>query len=472
MRNIRIWKVAFMYYRLTDNFALRSWRFVPRAVIHRKLPRPLQVDEETFDLLKLCDGEHDLPENERIRKLCERKVIAPCDQGENPSEWSMLHQYDHRYLAGIKLMLTGKCNLNCRHCFNAADNADMMQEWSWDELMDLLDQAEECGVHFITLTGGEPMIHPKFTDLVREIYRRNMVIESLLTNGWFLTQDTLDLFKEIGAKPVIRISFDGIGHHEWMRNQKCSEDRTLKAIRLCAENGFITQAQTQVYRENLDTLRDTICLLEETGATKTRLIRTGESMRWNKNEGNCVPVDEYMELMLDLADWYMHGRHSMQIDIWQFLWIDPLEGTYNMLKDKSLTPTTPLCVNNRAIMSITNEGQVVPCMPMGAYVSRFGIPSDNVKERKLKDILDSGAWIDTVCANHYDMAVNNAQCRECEWFDRCGAGCRFAGVICSGEFNNAPDYYGPDAIACLFFRGGWINKVKERLKDFRCVNRT
>ncbi|MCR5092693.1 MAG: hypothetical protein K6B72_01830 [Lachnospiraceae bacterium] len=47
------------------------------------------------------------------------------------------------------------------------------------------------------------MLHPRFNDVVRAIYEWNMVLEKLTTNGCFLQQDTLDLFRELHAAPLI-----------------------------------------------------------------------------------------------------------------------------------------------------------------------------------------------------------------------------------------------------------------------------
>ena len=126
------------------------------------------MDTEARELL-LCDGEHDIAESEKLHSLCERGIIAPCERGEQPSEWSRFRKYPHRFVPAMNLMLTGKCNYNCRHCFNAADNADRMAEWDYGALVELFDQAAECGIHSFTLTGGEPMLYPRFNDIVRAI---------------------------------------------------------------------------------------------------------------------------------------------------------------------------------------------------------------------------------------------------------------------------------------------------------------
>lgn len=56
-----------MYYWLKEDVALRAWKFVNGAMYLRLLPKPLQVERETFELLLQCDGEHDLEESPASR---------------------------------------------------------------------------------------------------------------------------------------------------------------------------------------------------------------------------------------------------------------------------------------------------------------------------------------------------------------------------------------------------------------------
>ncbi|MBO4915569.1 MAG: radical SAM protein, partial [Oscillospiraceae bacterium] len=374
-----------MYYRLNDDYALRAWKFVNHAMYHRLTAAPLRVDDETFELLMKCDGEHELEESDALKSLTEHGMIAPGEKGDRPSEWSRYRKYDHRFVPSMNLMLTGKCNYNCRHCFNAAENAERMAEWDYDALLDLFDQAADCGFHSVTLTGGEPMLHPRFNDIVRAIYERNMVLEKLTTNGFFLREETLDMFRELHASPRIKISFDGVGHHDWMRGHKGAEEDALRAFRLCADKGFRTLAQTQVYRGNLDAMPETLRVLEDTGVTSTRIIRTTETRRWLKNapEGS-LPIAEYFEKMLDLADGYIHGEHTMELVVWRFLSVYPKQKAYSMVMERetdgAYRPTAPVCEGNRTMMAITCEGDVAPCLQMCGELTPFDYRFDNLKE--------------------------------------------------------------------------------------------
>ena len=460
-----------MYCRLNDDYALRAWRFVNHGVYCRYAADPLRVDADTFDLLLKCDGEHDLPDSEDLRQLIIHGIVTPCERGERPGEWSQYRRYEHRFVPSMNLMLTGKCNYNCRHCFNAADNADCMSEWSWDDLMDLFDQAADCGFHSFSFTGGEPMVYPRFLDAVREIYKRGMVLEKLTTNGSMLTQEVLDEFKRLNCFPQIKISFDGVGCHDWMRQHKGAEERTLDAFRLCAENGFRTMAQVQVYRGNLDALPATLEILEKIGVDSARLIRTTPVERWNKNvPDGSITIPEYFGLMLDLADRYMHGEHTMDLLIWLYLVLHPARKQYHIIPVKDNNgvyhPTHPVCKGNRIKMAVTCDGEIIHCLQMSGTLKEFGYRAESLKERRLKDILSEGKWVSEVCMNHLMLRKQNRECDECPWFGYCGGGCRALAVLDSCMRDGKIDYTACDPMACLFFKGGWYDRIRQRLQDF------
>ena len=221
-----------MYYRLNDNIALRRWRYVDRAIYFKDEDCAASVSKDEFEILLLCDGNHDLKGSFIIDNLVKRHYIERCEQGKEPSEWSKLKTYDNLYFPRMNLMITGKCNLNCLHCFNAKDNAPLNSELSFENILSILDQASEIGVHGFTLTGGEPLVHKRFLDIVKAIYERNMMVFELNTNGLLLTQEMLDTFKEIGCNPLIKISYDGVGYHNWIRQHPKAEELTIKAIEL------------------------------------------------------------------------------------------------------------------------------------------------------------------------------------------------------------------------------------------------
>ena len=58
-----------MYYKLSGEIALRKWKYVDRALYKRGVEHALPISQKEFDTLLLCDGEHDLENNDTIEGL-------------------------------------------------------------------------------------------------------------------------------------------------------------------------------------------------------------------------------------------------------------------------------------------------------------------------------------------------------------------------------------------------------------------
>ena len=457
-----------MYYRLKENIALRKWKYVDRAVYRKGMDRAFPISNEEFELLLLCDGNHDIEPNPYLSNLLTKGYIERCEKGEEPSKWSLLKEYDNYYFPRMNLMITGKCNLNCLHCFNAKDNAPLNSELSYEQIIDILDQARDIGVHAFTLTGGEPLVHHRFLDIVKAIYERDMMIFELNTNGLLITQHILDVFKELGCHPLIKISFDGAGYHNIIRQHPKAEDMTLKAIKLCIDNGFRVKAQTQVNRKNIDVMMETAKLLDEMNVDEMRIIRTTEAPRWEKNSPNSsLAIEEYYERMLSFSKEYIDSKMKMTIDIWQFLRLYPSKHMYSLVpvacsKDE-FNVRIPMCKGNRGMIAVSSSGEVVPCLQMSGWFLEHNISLGNVLKTPLKQLVKDSDYINLAMAPLLKQIVENDKCANCKYYKACTGGCPALGLLYSK--NN--DYYHEDITKCIFFENGWYEKVINTLNKWR-----
>ncbi|MBR4026749.1 MAG: hypothetical protein IKJ01_04230, partial [Lachnospiraceae bacterium] len=142
-----------MKYILNPHIALRSWRLVPYAYYIKGEVTARGLKKEEYDLLSMCDGKHEIEESTLLISLLERGFVSPVKEEQNLSKWQM-KICNNRYFPAMNWMITGKCNYNCLHCFNASDNAPIMSEFSLEEANKLLDEAEMCGINAFTITGG------------------------------------------------------------------------------------------------------------------------------------------------------------------------------------------------------------------------------------------------------------------------------------------------------------------------------
>ncbi|MBQ3507364.1 MAG: radical SAM protein [Clostridia bacterium] len=457
-----------MYYILNPQIALRSWWRVPYAYYVKGVRDAKKLTKEEYDLLSLCNGNTDMEEGELIDSLVHRGFISLCEKGEKVLDPWQHRVCDNRYFPALNWMITGKCNYNCLHCFNASDNAPLMSEFSLDEAEKLLDEAEACGINAFTVTGGEPMAHKQFFEILEGIYRRNMFVEELNTNGFYINQAALDRIKAMGCDPLIKISFDGVGHHDWLRNRKGAEADALRAIKLCIDNGFRVKAQTNVHRRNLDSMLPTAKLLDEMGVDEMRIIRTTEVPRWNENaKGATLELEEYFDSMLKFVGEYVQDEHQMDVDIWQFLSLFPRRKAYRMRPVEcecgEYRDSIPVCRGNRGMVAVSANGHVFPCMQMSGYYEARGDILGNVKESGLQPLLQCGKYLSEVCTTVGELAKANPTCGSCPYFKHCVGGCRAVALTLTG------DKMGVDLSKCLFFKKGYIQKVESCLENWKNI---
>ena len=461
-----------MFYKIANNIGLRKWKYVDRAIYVKGVDHALGIQKEEFETLLLCDGNHDISDNKYIDSLLNKKFIVPCKKGDTISNWSQYKEYDNMYFPKMNLMITGKCNLNCLHCFNAKDNAPLNSELSYDEIIDLLDQAQDIGIHAFTITGGEPLFHRRFLDIIKAIYDRDMYVFELNTNGILLNQDLLDEFKKIGCNPLIKISFDGIGFHNWIRQNSKAEDLSIKAIKLCIQNGFKVKVQTQANLRNYECLLDTAKLLNDLGVSEMRIIRTTEAPRWEENAPNSsIPFFAYYQMMLEFIKEYIKLDSKMIIDVWQFMSIYPQNRAYRIspiLSNKDdFNIRIPMCRGNRGMIAVSSSGEVVPCLQMSGYFLENGISLANIHNKSLKEIITDSDYSAIATAPILKKILENDKCPNCKYFKACAGGCPALGLLYSGKPNG---FFFEDITKCYFFENGWYEKIIDEMNDWKLLN--
>lgn len=462
-------------YILDEAIALRSWRRVPCAYYVYGVREARGLSREQFALLSRCDGRQELEDSPLLRELEAAGLCRRCEAGESLTDWQKPRACDNRYFPHINWAVTGKCNFNCLHCFMASDNAPEMAEFTWEQCLDLLDECQRCGVQTVTLTGGEPMLHPRFMDLVRECARRRLYISEVNTNGSFVTNELLEEWKSLGMDTEFKISYDGVGHHDWLRNVPGAEEKALRAIRLCKEHGFRVRVQTNVHRGNLDVMFDTVKLLDSLGVEQVRIIRTTETPRWDRNgKGLCLEIGEYYDEMLKLMGRLVKAGLSIQVDVWQFAHYHPQTKRYYfhpvVEECGCYRDSIPLCRGARGTIAVAHTGEVYPCNQMSGTLAKWGIRLGNVKERPLRELLSQGEYLDLVTTPVSAVKEKNAVCRECPYWPACMGGCRAIATALTRDML----HYDPSK--CLFFKGGYMKKIDDAFAAadpaYRCGNDT
>jgi MoaA/NifB/PqqE/SkfB family radical SAM enzyme len=110
---------------------------------------------------------------------------------------------EHPLLAHI--IPVRRCNLSCTYC-NEFD--DFSKPVATEEMFRRVDKLGQLGTAVITISGGEPLLHPDLDDIIRRI-RKNGMIAGLITNGYFLVPERIQRLNRAGLE-WLQISIDNV----------------------------------------------------------------------------------------------------------------------------------------------------------------------------------------------------------------------------------------------------------------------
>src|SRR5436305_2365331 len=99
---------------------------------------------------------------------------------------------DHPVMAHI--IPIRRCNLSCAYCNEYDDHSKPVPIETMLHRIDLLGS---LGTTVITLSGGEPLLHPQL-DVIIQRMRKNGAIAGMITNGYLLMPDRIKKLNDAG----------------------------------------------------------------------------------------------------------------------------------------------------------------------------------------------------------------------------------------------------------------------------------
>lgn len=152
-------------------------------------------------------------------------------------------------LEDVKIKITHRCNLSCKHCIISAGTITDKEIFSTEEMKELLDKVIDCNPGTITLTGGEPMVRDDFFELLEYISQHSNCKIGLMTNGTIITKDNAKFLNE--KITYFDISVDGINEDSCsIVRGKNVFSKVMNAIKLLKHEGADNIALSMVATSN------------------------------------------------------------------------------------------------------------------------------------------------------------------------------------------------------------------------------
>jgi MoaA/NifB/PqqE/SkfB family radical SAM enzyme len=118
-----------------------------------------------------------------------------------------------------------RCNLACGYC-NEYD--DVSKPVPLDTMFQRLDRLADLGTNIITISGGEPLLHPELDQIIGRIRHRGM-IAGMITNGYLLVADRIKRLNDAGLDHL-QISIDNIMPDEVSKKSLKVLDKKLQLL--------------------------------------------------------------------------------------------------------------------------------------------------------------------------------------------------------------------------------------------------
>ena len=133
-------------------------------------------------------------------------------------------QWAHRPIVA-QIVPIRRCNLSCTYCNEFDRVSDPVP---LEDLRVRVDRLAALGTAIITLSGGEPLLHPDVDEIVRHIRRRG-AIATVITNGYLLTPAMIRTLNAAGLDSL-QISIDNVAPDEISKKSLQLLDRKLLAL--------------------------------------------------------------------------------------------------------------------------------------------------------------------------------------------------------------------------------------------------
>lgn len=264
-----------MFLRVKENITIHKLPEMSLIYDYNNILNSYKINKIGVEIILMCNGENTLYDiiNEFYKKYNDNyKTIQVTITNfiNNLKNINFIEclQYKSKYLLNaygsfycyspisLAIEITKKCPLKCAHCYtNASPSNNISLEY--DDIIKILDEANEIGIENIMFTGGEVFEYKQFMNIIKN-YNNKFKDISIATTGYYINENIakqLSLYKNL----TIRISLDGNKNvHNSIRNNKNAFDRAINAIKILNTYNLKLHTVMTISRLNINEIENTL----------------------------------------------------------------------------------------------------------------------------------------------------------------------------------------------------------------------
>ena len=434
---------------------MRGWSDLPFAVVNWTSGDLRPANPKIAYVIRACDGRTDfnsllfLPAHAKILdKLIEEGIAEECAPGDAITADQDYRKASNPYLRGVHWSVTGRCNLNCRHCYIEAPGqryADMSAE----EIRRIIEQFERANVLRVSMTGGEPFVRDDLFSIIDRLLKKKILVHQFYSNGLLITDNILREMKHLGLRPGFHLSFDGCRAHDRMRGTQGTEHQVLDAIQRIRAAGFRVAVATSIDRAGKACLPETYECLKRLKVHAWQVAPPNKTGNWCASTTDLSAAEEEALYTPVLRRWHDDGRpFHLQLGAF-FNSVVDVVGEHQPQFNIRYTPESYDCGVCRQTPYLLPDGTLLPCHGF----TGAGLHMPNLLEQDLSEIWARSALHDVAQARKSERLAYNAECAACDLFEQCGMGCRARALIETGDMRSK------DTLSCEIWKHGYKQRL-------------
>jgi radical SAM protein with 4Fe4S-binding SPASM domain len=331
-------------------------------------------------------------------------------------------------LNSVFLHLTSRCNLSCRHCYVKGSQIDYDKDLPGTLVLRIIDELADQGGRAVTLSGGEPLLHPEIKKILQHAAPKVQI--GLSTNGTLIDREWARFLSDIDVH--VQVSIDGSTReiHDSIRGRGAFE-KSLKALEYLqsADLGERITLATTVMKQNLDDLPAIISQAERLGVLLVRFMplrREGMAEREWKAIGSGLTISDSERFYEYTSRLQNNGKSGVdtRCGLSGFLMKMPEEREANDI----------WCPVGEKLV-ITVNGDAYPCVLMMEDEYRLG----NAFHDSLEKMIQSDVMY-RVCRVLSQRRNKIKKCAVCTWRNLCQAGCMGQALDNKGTIWDTDDF--------------------------------